>query len=128
MTLSNYPRLAMHAAYMYMYRYNAVWMLYSEWWIPLSPVITRSNLHPTSIIHLPHIHQLPASSSGDLIRQSLAHQSFIGGLDSVHRGSRSGYSGREVVDTCCAGDFVDVMLTAETESLTHNQWRVGSMK
>lgn len=78
----------------------------------------RLLLLPT-VVDFSYINQLLSQSTRDLVWYPLAQESLVGGLDGVHLVSRSWYTSCEILDTGASCQFEDVMLSADTESLTN---------
>lgn len=68
------------------------------------------------IVHIAHIHHLPAASPCNFLGVLLAHKRLVRGLDCVHLVSRAADPTGEVMDTGGTAHFVDQVLDTETEA------------
>lgn len=75
---------------------------------------TRLDL--SSVVNLANVDHLPATSTGNFLGVTLAHESLVGSLDSVHLVARAADSCSKVVDTGGTAHFVDQVLDTETEA------------
>lgn len=70
----------------------------------------------SSVVDLAHVDHLPATSAGNFLGVTLAHESFVGSLDSVHLVTGAADSCSKVVDTGGTAHFVDQVLDTKTEA------------